>query len=175
MTTCAPQLSRIFVRCIGFQNLALPSVQLTSCNLELWNGVDLIELLRAAVNLVDCTIYLQDTPTTRDVVCHNKLEKLVIFAYHDYPRNRLVKVPEVPLDCWELPAVRERELQLDQPRSSDSWPIETFFSFLSRSGCTLSRLRILRGPPEEDFLRYLSEVPSLIELMVHVSPEGHCP
>lgn len=38
--------------------------------------------------------------------------------------------------------------------------------FLSRSGCTLSKLCISKGPTEGDFLRYLLEVPSMIDLAI---------
>ncbi|KZP13095.1 NAD(P)-binding protein [Athelia psychrophila] len=116
--TRAPRLAHIHVDPqLGLQNLILPSIQITLCDLAVNDYTSFTLFLQEAVNLVDCTITVDS------------------FNGDVSPR-------------------------------SPKWPITTFLDFLSRSGCTLSKLWIDSGPTEEDILRYLQEVPTVVDLAI---------
>jgi len=76
----------------------------------------------------------------------------------------------------ELPALRELEWDAAAETSdSDKWPLDIFFSFLSRSGCTLLKLWITAGPTENDVIQYLTALPSLVDIALGPQPTTVCP
>lgn len=170
----APQLSAVRLD-IDIGYCSLPFAQITTCDVEITNLSNCVELLRVAVNLVDCTIrwveYLTTPDAARTVIRHPKLEKLAI-RIGGRGRNDAL---DYFLSHLELPSLREFEWRPTRTRAvhdgAGTWPGDTFSSFLVRSQCTLSRLWITSGPSEKDISRYLLEVPTLVDLSFG-TPQG---
>ncbi|KZP13080.1 hypothetical protein FIBSPDRAFT_1049650 [Athelia psychrophila] len=178
--TRAPRLTNIRV---GFkltlEHLILPSIQITVCNLRLKDITSFTLFLQEAVNLVDCTVVVDSfnaDVSPRFPVRHTTLEKLSI----EVIRHRESDVLGSILPWLDLPSLREFKWgshgycdvdPINSTRDPLEWPITIFLNFLSRSGCTLSKLWTDSGPTEEDILRYLVEVPSVVDLAI--SPPSH--
>ncbi|KZP03829.1 hypothetical protein FIBSPDRAFT_1055056 [Athelia psychrophila] len=171
--TRAPRLARIHVGPdLTLQRLVLPSIQITICNLGVDDNTSFTLFLQEAVNLVDCTITIDSfnvDVSPRSPVRHTTLEKLAIQVSPRWHSNVLGSI----LPCLDLPSLREFQWDhidgIHQYQLALEWPITIFLDFLSRSGCTLSKLWINSGPTEEHILRYLLEVPSVVDL--EISPE----
>ncbi|KZP13086.1 hypothetical protein FIBSPDRAFT_140934 [Athelia psychrophila] len=177
--TLAPRLVDIHVdSAVTLQHLMLPRTRLTVCHLGVDDITSFALFLQEAVNLVECTIlihYLNSDDFNSDVpprspVRHATLERLSIWIIQDQDSNTLRSI----LPWLDLPALRDfewinrRRFHLSQP--APEWPLPIFLDFLSRSGCTLSRLWIESGLTEEDILRYLVEMPSVVDLLVSPWP-----
>lgn len=65
MATGAPRLSGVLIAGIDLDLYSLSSRQIPTCSVQTRKRMGLVELLHAAVNLVDCTIHLYGTPTHR--------------------------------------------------------------------------------------------------------------
>ncbi|KZP25968.1 hypothetical protein FIBSPDRAFT_1041055 [Athelia psychrophila] len=176
LATGLPQLSDIRVRGISFERMVLPSGQLTACFFQVSDNAAFAQFVRAAVNLVDCHIINFGSLAPQAVVVHHeKLEKLTVQA----PRSSYGTEFGRIMQWLELPSLRELVL-IPVDRDVDIgatalWPQDTFLSFLSRSGCVLSKLWITFGPTQEDILEYLSKVPSVVDLAVAPEPSYDCP
>ncbi|KZP25363.1 hypothetical protein FIBSPDRAFT_888171 [Athelia psychrophila] len=182
--TRAPRLAHISIEHeLTLQHYILPSIQITICDLGVNDTASFTLFLQEAVNLVDCTITIgpfnNDAPP-RSPVRHTILEKLAIEVIQHPDSNVLGSI----LPCLDLPSLREFRWEnhgyyslnsIHKSQDTPEWPITIFLDFLSRSGCTLSKLWIDSGPTEEDILRYLVEVPSVIELTIGPGPIRRCP
>ncbi|KAF7977914.1 hypothetical protein HWV62_2486 [Athelia sp. TMB] len=171
----APQLSSIHIRRFEFNFLSLPSERLTTCSLEIEDMDCCIAFLGASRQLVDCTIraYENWAATTLPILRHEKLEKLVI----NYGGARYNEALGLFLAHLELPSLLELEwfAMMTSNTIVGKWPGNVFLSFLSRSGCMLSKLWITAGPTEDDILQYLSALPSLIDIAIGPLPSIVCP
>ncbi|KZP33302.1 hypothetical protein FIBSPDRAFT_1036403 [Athelia psychrophila] len=177
----APQLSHVCIGNLNLHHLALPSSQITTCHLDIKFPLDFIIFLREARNLVDCEIILFESGDPGPKVRQTRLERLAIQILHQTDSD----IFGIVLRCLELPALCELELQHDDPdypeedtsetESAHPWPTDIFLNFISRSNCQLSRLWVQSGTTEDDILRYLMVLPSLVDLAIGPEPSRRCP
>lgn len=105
---------------------------------------------------------------------HLTLEKFAMRVFNQEAGDMLGSI----LQCLHFPLLRD--FQWEHSKSCchwkvridelpPEWPQAAFLDFFCPLGCTLSELWIDNSPAEEDILRYLREVLSLIDLALSLS------
>lgn len=174
----APRFSRVNVISIQASYIRLPFAQMTKCDVEFEEMNDCIALIHMLPRLVECEF--RSVSTASDSINypapfrHEQLEKLKV----TYDEKRFNDALGVFLEPLTLPALCDFEwFPTHPPEGHDvgAWPGDILLSFLARSQCTLSRFWILSGPSSDDILRYLEEIPSVVDLSVGPLPASAKP